>query len=54
MTDKCERCGRYFATADTNWDADHILKIGKSYIKSERVAKWTMRDYCAFCGKWVK
>ena len=54
MRVRCEKCKREIVTVETNFDAKYAIKTGKTYLKSETVAKWTTRQYCAFCGKWVK
>ena len=54
MRVRCDKCKRYFMPVQNNLEAKQIIKQGDTYLKSEQATKWSTREYCAFCGKWVK
>lgn len=55
MFEKCKRCNREFIQVETLHDMQKAIMMKKSFkLQEKKEALNTIREYCGFCGAWVK
>lgn len=50
----CTRCKREIGESSTHSDSRLLITSGKTFLKREQATKFSFRDYCGFCGAWLK